>query len=144
MTTKIKRHKGKIHWYLGLAPLFYGFCPSEKAWHRVLRYNGFKDKGQKKISNIAFPTTSGSILMIRRDGKVKTPFALITIDPSYDVAPVEDVMPIIAHEVVHLKQFMFEVMREHNPGDETEAYFIQRAVAQIFECYKWHRWKGKK
>ena len=42
-----------------------------------------------------------------------------------------EVAGLIAHEVMHVWQYIKENIGEDSPGAETEAYFMQNLVAQI-------------
>jgi len=41
---------------------------------------------------------------------------------------------MVAHEAVHVAQFLWEAIGEEKPGNETEAYFVQSIVQEVLEA----------
>lgn len=53
--------------------------------------------------------------------------------------PEVDVFGLLVHEAVHVWQFHCEYIGEDKPGNETEAYAIQKLAVELMRAYK----KGK-
>lgn len=123
MTSSKKRLLDKVlwcqrEWYWPA----YGFCPSEKAWHRELR--------RHKVS-AEYPTRDAMVTSFT--GK-KGEYHLITVGDMTGRTPVE-IIPLLAHEAMHICQYIFEEMGEKKPSKEFEAYTLQTVFMELLKKY---------
>lgn len=59
------------------------------------------------------------------------PLAIIQLPDSDH--PLCEKIGLLAHECVHIKQFVMKLIGEDKPSDEFEAYFVQDLVADLVE-----------
>ena len=122
-----------IKWYDKFVfPTYIGFCPCEKTFNAWV-------KKHYKGENIPFkssPTASATCHFINLKG---VPVIIVTIDIPRS-AKVVEVAAVIAHEVVHAKQFICEYIGEREMGRETEAYFIQHyTLLMTMDYLNWRK-----
>lgn len=124
-------------------PQFIAFCPSEKAWNREMKKMGcdepypFGDDGSR-------PNASGAQLDTFKERKmkdgIKKDVAIITVHaPATSKTPVTfiQIASLLAHEVVHFKQWTEECIGERlGMASETEAYYIQSILQQCLYAYQ--------
>lgn len=104
----------------------YGFCPSKKAWTRLMRRLKVKDPAP-------YPEVAGSCTQIRRDdGEV---VVIVTVHERMDDANPIAIAGVIVHEATHVFQFICEAVGEEEPGRETQAYAMQNIVMGLLDAY---------
>jgi hypothetical protein len=69
------------------------------------------------------------------------PVAFVCIRPTKDKT-IFQMHAVLAHEAVHLKQWMMELIGEDNPSAEFEAYAVQALSQRLF--YAYDKLSGKK
>lgn len=119
--------KNKIIWLeKGWQPVYVGFCPSRKAWNKLLK---------KLKQSEPYPTSNARCTFFRHaDGKSSV---VVTIDSKtakrYNGV---EIMALLAHEAVHVFQFICESIGESDPSPEFEAYSIQSILLQLCSAYE--------
>jgi hypothetical protein len=101
----------------GWTPVYVTVCLSNKAWKRAL-----KGRGEGAPD---FPAhMHASCTHFPGEGDL-APLSIITIGPEYQrTAEAENILNLLAHEAVHVKQRAEEIMGT-TFDHETEAYFVQ-------------------
>lgn len=123
--------KNKVDWIpTGFDPMSVGFCPNKRAWNKEMKRLG--------VTDCPYPTNDGMVHYFART-KGHGHCCIVTIgkrctDPLM-------ILGLITHEVVHVWQFILEVMNEHEPSREFEAYSIQGLTMAIIDAYE--RTRGK-
>lgn len=109
----------------------YGFCPHEKAW------NKFWTTVNTGVTGIPpYPTSEGRTTYTNPDQtSVINPVALVTINEKEGIEPLQ-VMALLVHEAVHIKQRILDLAGEDNVGHETEAYLVQTIAQDLFYMYR--------
>lgn len=126
MSKKIKVSRHRTIWLdRGWQPSYIGFCPSEKAWRRMLRHLNIDE-------SYPYPTTDGGTSTFEKDGKITL---IITINNAEKVAPLS-VIGLIVHECQHVWREIKENMGEHAPGSEQEAYALQILTQQCVDAFE--------
>jgi len=93
--------------------------------------------------NLLFITEEKEYLAVMRDSGITEPFPnmgeaatlaadtpdqgliILVLLGEHASLPKETVAAILAHESVHVKQFLFDAIGEDTPGVETEAYLVE-------------------
>lgn len=120
----------KVKWLDGgFLPIYFCFCPSEKAWDREMK--------RLKIKDEPYPTTNGRCTtFFNLEGDVHD-CIFVTIDSGiakkFSRVQIEGV---IIHEAVHVYQEALKSMGEEKPGIEMEAYSIQGIAMQLLNAYE--------
>lgn len=119
----IRTSTDKVVWCnRGWYPIYYGFCPSEKAWKSALKRLG--------ITSEPYPDTDGKCTFLEKNGKDLC--AIVTIKDHSD--PTE-VIGILVHEAMHIWQAIKENIGEKDPGHEQEAYAMQAMTMELIDAY---------
>lgn len=111
----------------GMLPMFFGFCPSERAWNREMRRLVPKGSpppypGDKDASMHAF-TQEGS----------SSEIYIVTVGAHIDSKARNDPVGFAA---VHIWQHTREAMGEEAPSPEFEAYTVQHLYQDLHEAYR--------
>lgn len=109
----------------GFFPVFYGFCPSEKAWKREMK--------RIKVSE-PYPTQDAR--MTSFDNPKSEVICLVTINEKFDTLDdANAIVGLIVHEAVHVWQKITETIGERYPSIEFEAYSIQVITQELLFAY---------
>lgn len=115
----------------GWQPVFFGFCPSEKAWKREMKRMGCPEE--------PYPTTDARMTSFESNGKVT---CIVTVaDGSEDRHSATEVIGIIVHEATHIWKEVRKAMGEKDPSIEFEAYSMQAIVQGLLSA--WGQTRGK-
>lgn len=106
------------------SPICYALCLSEKEFVKTLRKTG--------ITNEDFPKGGARIHMFERD---EGSFAIISLAASHESLPIQQVNALLAHEAMHLVDYIMEAIGEETPSSEFKAYMIQHICLALFESY---------
>lgn len=124
-----KASKNKVAWCSnGYQPLYYGFCPSKKAWDREMKRLGIKDE-------YPHPDGAGGRMhdFEHSDGAHAV---LITIcEKQAKEADLVTLIGIMTHEATHVWQTMLDYMGEKDPSPEFEAYSMQFIIMELLTAY---------
>lgn len=123
MTSSKKRLLNKVlwcrrQWYWPR----YGFCPTEAAWQRELRPYGIAAD---------YPKADGMVTSFTSPGGI---YHLVTIGDMKGHTPIE-IVPILAHEAMHICQYIFKYIGEKKPSKEFEAYTMQTVIMELLKAY---------
>jgi hypothetical protein len=103
--------------------VYIGFCPSAKAWRKLMR--------RLKQEDERYPTADGRTTTFVHEGRT---YCVVTVSDRLD----EDrcgyaLAGLLVHEGTHVWQHVLEDMGEKNPSSEFEAYSLQ-AICQGLMC----------
>lgn len=110
-------------------PAWVGFCPSVEAWAKFLVE--YCDSAVKE-----FPTTDASCTVFHRPDKAVRLMMLITVNKKFDDKSTVSLVPLVAHECMHVVQYVLEDIGEDHVGHETQAYMLQYYLQEILTAYK--------
>lgn len=107
-------------------PFNYGFCPSKKAYDRVIREMEVKDAPQ-------YPTSQGCTIHFEdRAGEV---IVLVTVGEDDLKQSPHAVLMLLVHEASHVFDLLCVSMGEKRPSEEFKAYTIQMFASQLTASY---------
>lgn len=112
----------------GWLPVWFGFCPSEKAWNKFVKGIGLKGE--------PYPRQTGGCV-----SRLNTPlgsYLLVSVNEENAKswrAP-WGVADFIVHEAVHVWQQICNIIGEDKPSKEFEAYSIQRIAFELAKARK--------
>lgn len=119
--------KHKIIWIdRGWLPFFCGFCPSEKAWTAQTKRLG--------CASQPYPATDGRVTTFEKRGS--NPIHLVTVNERASRQDDVHVIGLLAHEAMHVWQFVCEAIGERQPSLEFEAYTVQHLVQSLVAAYR--------
>jgi len=119
--------KHKIIWIeRGWMPFFCGFCPSERAWIAETRRLG--------CASQPYPATDGSVTAFEKHGR--NPIYLVTMNERAIQQDDAHVIGLLAHEAMHVWQFLCGVIGESRPSPEIESYTVQHLVQSLVAAYR--------
>lgn len=110
----------------GLLPVYFGFCPNERAWRRELKRLGCAGEYPQSDARVSF--------FVKKNGSPHC--AIVTVNETIDKHDGLSVAALIAHEATHVWQRCCEVMGEENPSIEFEAYSIQHILGSLLIAYE--------
>jgi len=120
--------KHRVIWIeQGWQPVAIGFCPNAKAWDReIKRLNGDQP----------WPTSAdkGGYTLLGTNSETGCSTTLVCIGRGAERDAMEVILTIL-HEAVHVWQFVRQVIGEHHPGIEMEAYGIEGITRGLIEAY---------
>jgi hypothetical protein len=112
---------------MGWQPTYIGFCPSEKAWHKMIKKFGIPVK--------PYPTSSGTTTTFH-DVKGVGDCVVVTIaEVDEDRHSPLQIQALMVHECVHVFQQCHEIMGGEPPSEEYEAYGIQNIFQDMMEVF---------
>lgn len=103
--------------------LHYGFCPSERTW-RELAKSSKRDLG-------TYPE-SAAMTTLFQSTKNKTRTCIVTVA---DRPPLQTI-GFLTHEAAHIWQDVRDMIGEHKPSSEFEAYAMQNIVEDLVGAYE--------
>ncbi len=110
----------------GWQPVYFGFCPSRKAWAREMRKMGCKEP---------YPANDGcATTFTQKDGKVCIIVTLGKAQHAEGRTRVE-VAGLLCHEATHIWQEVRKVMGEKEPSIEFEAYAMQAIFQGLYQAW---------
>lgn len=116
--------KYKPYWYNGgLVPVHYIFIPNEKVWNEVCKSFG---------RSLAYPKSGAACTVFNKPGECR---CLVTVLEDLPDTTPESITGLIAHEAVHVMQFVCENMGEEQPSLELFAYGVQRVYQNMLHEY---------
>ena len=106
-------------------PVYFGFCPDEKAWHRELKKLG--------VPSEPYPTNDARCYTFTSHAKAA---CVVTLNEKLDKNndPI-GVAGLLIHEAAHVWQTMRETMGEVAPSREFEAYSLQNISMGLLKAY---------
>lgn len=113
-------HKVKCHFF----PVTIGACFSEKDFKKEMKAINYS-------GDHSFPTNGNACVM---KFKGNGTYLLLCINKKKK-DDLQILYPLIAHEVVHIWQFVKEHIEEEAEGAEIEAYFIQSVLQDVMIAY---------
>jgi len=123
----VGKRKDRVAWCdRGWQPVYFGFCPNERAWKREMEKMGCVGE--------PYPTgTAGRCTTFAKDSKV---CLIVTIEDGAEKRHSQiEVLGLMVHEATHVWQAVRDEMEEKAPSIEFEAYSMQA----IFQSL-WHAW----
>lgn len=111
----------------GWQPVYYGFCPSERAWKRELRRLGVPDE--------PYPTSDARCTYFERHGNTGHSILVTVSERAVKHTKVE-IIGLIVHESMHVWRFIRECIGESDPSKEFEAYSIQAISQDLISAYE--------
>lgn len=113
-------------------PIEVFFCKDAQHWHALLA-----DKG---ITDEPYPENGGQCTTF--DSATRATVCIVTMSPEAETRNSVEVMGIMAHELVHVKQAAEQTMYRAADGRgrkrldiETEAYFMQKLLMWLIGAY---------
>ncbi len=128
------KSKHRVIWCdRGWQPVYFGFCPSEKAWHRQMETFSATDE--------PYPDSDGRCTFFTKDGKVS---CIVTIRDGTEAArSTVEIAGLLVHEAAHVWQEVRKAMQEKEPSIEFEAYSMQAIFQELYSAFMDTRGKGK-
>jgi hypothetical protein len=114
-------------------------CLSEKQYLKVMTKYKIKNPSDWIIDGKN--ATCHTFVSFRNDGGSSTICAICI--QQQDRMTYSKVAGLIVHEAVHVAQHFFEDIGETNPGNEIEAYIIQRIAQNLLFAYERQSKKNK-
>lgn len=114
----------------GWMPYHYGFCPNERAWNAEMKRLALKE-------HVPYPAEYDGRCTPFENSKDHNACALVTIRPAAKTALMQ--VGMLAHEGVHVWQFMRSAIGEREPSIEFEAYSIQAITENLIKAYEMAR-----
>lgn len=111
----------------GFFPLYYGFCPNEKAWHKALK--------RLKVPSEPYPESDARVSTFT-NLDTGDAVCIVTLSESIDTKCTLGTIGLMAHESVHVKQALMECIGETNPSSEFEAYVVQNILLNLLNAYQ--------
>ena len=110
----------------GHLPVFYGFCPNEKAWKKEL--------GRLGVEKRSYPDSIASCTWFTtKRGQM---ICLVTMHADEDRAYGVGLVGTIAHEAMHVWQKTRDYIGEEHPSYELEAYTYQAIFTELVKGYE--------
>lgn len=117
----------KVAWCdRGWMPIYFGFCPSEKAWKREMKHFGV---------DLPYPDADGRTTWLRNGEGNEC--AIVTIGDQFqrDSHCHNGVVCLLVHEGMHVWRGIREGIGEDHPSAEFEAYAIQNISLQLIDAF---------
>lgn len=119
----------KVEWCdRGIFPIYYGFCPSEKAWKRQMKI--------LDIKNSPYPDVDGRCTTFDKtnNGLVSKRISIVTINERCDKNHL-GVVGLIIHEATHVWQQVRDHMGEESPSVEFEAHSMEYIAGNLYGAW---------
>lgn len=130
--TKRKRGKKRNEWLcreLLTCPYFYTLVLTEKDYHREPKNIGIP---KKHWGDFVQPGADATVNIFTHTGGKLVAFVCLGDTDGLDLS---QVCGLLAHEAVHIWQRTKRELGEHTPGDEEEAYAVQRITQSLVDSY---------
>lgn len=112
-----------------ISPVYYTICTSEQEFYRLMKHIKMPISDQPEFISYGSGATTHSF---KSDDKS---IAIVTINIENDATNAE-LCSLIAHEAVHVFQYILECMGESKPSVEFEAYSIQMITMQLISEFE--------
>lgn len=129
-------HLRSVVWCeFGWQPVRFGFAPTEAALHDAVTDLGLK------TADHPYPDSYGCCIQIPAQGHATKACCIVTVHDDCDDAFATEpwlVCGLIAHEAMHVWQFICETMGEgmkRGGGFEVEAHAMQHITGQLINAY---------
>jgi hypothetical protein len=113
-------------------PIEIYFCANETQWHSLL--------ADRDIPDEPYPDVAARCTQFTHSDKPSV--CILTVGAQAEERNSVEVMGLLVHELVHVKQHIEHVMYGNNSGRgesrldiETEAYLIQKLIMWLFSAY---------
>jgi hypothetical protein len=110
----------------GWQNVFIGFCPSERAWNKTMKEIGATGTPYPKVQACCTSFTSDTGRQM----------CIVTLHESIDNAAPIELIGLLVHECVHVKQRVMEIMGETKVGEEHEAYTVQAIFQMVLDAFE--------
>lgn len=131
--------KHKVHWITpDVYPVYVGVCFNEDAFWKALLRGGCK---RHEVQAGGWTNPGGATTHTFRNcwAPHGTSVAIVTLDPSIlHKYYYSEVAAMVAHEIVHVKNFTERCIGEDKLSDEAEAYLVQRLVGRSLDALHTH------
>lgn len=120
----------KVIWLnRGPMTVYFGFCPSEAAWHAEFK--------RLKVPAEPYPQSDARCTHLIADSGKRLTIVTVSerLDPKRRSDPI-GLWALIGHEAMHVWQRMRDVIGEDKPSWELEAYTWQHIFAQLADAYE--------
>lgn len=114
------------------SPYYYGLCVTEKAFHAELKR--LKIPKRKWPEYLKSTRAAATVHFFEKDGGQKLCCIVCAGQPKDRT--MEEIYATLVHEAVHIWQQVKVVIGESCPGDEEEAYAIQRISLELMAAYR--------
>lgn len=124
----------KVVWLeRGWQPVYFGFCPSEKAWRREMKRLGAKGE--------PYPDSDGRCTTFEHKGKT---CILVTIRPGSEKKRSRvEIAGLLCHEAMHIWREIRTSIGELEPSSEFEAYSMQSIFQGLYQAFLETRMKKR-
>jgi hypothetical protein len=113
-----------------ISPVYYTLCTDEKDFYKQLKKINMPVSEQPEFNVDGAGATTHTFVGADREG-----YAIVCVPIRKDVTNAE-MAAMIAHEAVHVFQYILKLMGEDNPSVEFEAYSIQMITLQLLSEYE--------
>lgn len=103
-------------------------CLDEATFHAALAHCGAKGRPDFMHNSHSHATTHN---LVTKDGQA---VCIVALAPWSGRTPVE-VAGLLVHEAVHVWQLYCDLIGEHSPGGEQEAYGIQSIAQELMQSF---------
>ncbi|TBN49170.1 hypothetical protein [Pseudomonas sp. BGI-2] len=118
--------KHKVVWLdRGWQPVFIGFCPSEKAWHREMKRMSVSEP---------YPSSSGCTTRFKT-GDDRDCIIVCVHERLKAGSCRHGIIGLIVHECTHAWRFILDTIGEDVPSSEFEAYSMQAITQQVTTAF---------
>ena len=111
---RIKPHQMR-YYQVGFFPFEVAFCATKLQWDHLKAHNANCPEWHKDGKNHC----------TRFEADTGDSYCVVCLDTGLEPYVL---LPLIAHEAVHVAQYLFKFIGEHNPSKELEAYCVQDIV----------------
>lgn len=109
----------------GWQPVYYGFCPSKRAWVREMKRFGHPTE--------PYPTNDGCATTFVNKGKTSI---IVTLgDKSEERQTRVEIAGLLCHEATHVWQEVRRAIGEREPSIEFEAYSVQAIFQSLYQAW---------
>jgi hypothetical protein len=139
----VKKRLRQIYWINGGHwPIDVGLCPSVQAFDRFVSRHESEPGGLRRFEDTGTAAAVRFLDLSRPPRGMNRRVALLTIHPERVRGITREMLAaLVAHEAVHIKQWMHDVTGEKapvcetGPGAESEAYFVQSVTQGLLVAY---------
>lgn len=118
--------KDRVIWCdRGWQPVYFGFCPSKRAWKREMKRLDCKEP---------YPDTDGRCTTFTNDGKVVV--IVTNRDGSENERSITEITGLLVHEATHVWQTIRNDIGEQDPSPEFEAYSMQAIFQGLLSAFQ--------
>ena len=108
----------------------YALCLSKADYEKEM-----KRLKVEEPSSFLIPGKPATTHFFHPKDNANTAVAIVCMDEIGDWDPIK-IATLLVHEAVHIWQYECELMGEEKPGEEIEAYSIQRISANLMRAYR--------